>query len=200
MKQTIHSHTYPNGLVLVAEPMQSVESAAFTLRVPAGCIYEPADRGGLSGMTCEMVLRGTGPRDNRQFINDLDNLGVDRDESVSDAHTGFVGATLAKNLHAVLAKQHLTVGRTLQRHPLRSTSDSGSCPEFEVHPAPSRSRRRARLRKIRQRQSPPLRIAEKSPRSRPRRRNSPSWPFPTPLRSGLMSEPTSSVWTCRFRP
>lgn len=103
MKQTIHSHVYPNGLVLVAEPMQSVESAAFTLRVPAGCIYEPADRGGLSGMTCEMVLRGAGPRDNRQFINDLDNLGVDRDESVSDAHTGFVGATLAKNLHAVLA-------------------------------------------------------------------------------------------------
>ena len=102
MKQSIHSHVFPNGLVLLAEPMDSVESAAFTFRVPAGCVYEPADRGGLAGLTCEMALRGSGSRDNRQFVNDLDNLGVERGESVSDAHVSFSGATLAKNLFAAL--------------------------------------------------------------------------------------------------
>ena len=43
----ILSHVYPNGLVLVAEPMSSLESAAFTFLLPAGCSYDPADRGGL---------------------------------------------------------------------------------------------------------------------------------------------------------
>ncbi len=103
MKQSIYSHTYPNGLVLVAEPMTSVESAAFSIRVPAGCAFEPADRGGLSAITCELALRGSGDRDNRQFVTDLDNLGVERGENVSDAHTSYSGATLAKNLSPALA-------------------------------------------------------------------------------------------------
>ncbi len=98
MPQSILSHTFDNGLVLLAEPMQSVESAAFTFRVPAGTIYESQDRGGLAGLTCELVLRGAGSRDNRQFVNDLDNLGVERGEGVGDAHLNFRGATLSKNL------------------------------------------------------------------------------------------------------
>ncbi|HWA98191.1 MAG TPA: pitrilysin family protein [Pirellulales bacterium] len=103
MKQTIYSHTFPNGLVLVAEPMAGVESAAFSLRLPAGCAYEPADRGGLAGLSCEMALRGSGTRDNRQFVTDLDNLGVERGESVSDAHTSFSGALLGRNLFEALS-------------------------------------------------------------------------------------------------
>lgn len=98
MTQTILSHTFDNGMVLLAEPMQSVESAAFTFRVPAGTAFEPAGRGGLAGLTCELVLRGAGPRDNRQFVNDLDNLGVERGEGVGDAHLNFRGATLSKNI------------------------------------------------------------------------------------------------------
>ncbi|MEX2119341.1 MAG: pitrilysin family protein [Pirellulales bacterium] len=100
--QTIYSHIYPNGVVLVAEPMESVESAAFTFRVPAGTAYEPPGRGGLSGLTCEMSLRGAGSRNSRRLVEDLDNLGVERGESVSDAHVSFRGATLARNLHAAL--------------------------------------------------------------------------------------------------
>jgi len=38
----IHRHEYDNGLVLVAEPMTSVESAAFTFLVPTGCNVDPA--------------------------------------------------------------------------------------------------------------------------------------------------------------
>src|SRR5258708_37401959 len=83
--------------------MKSVESAAFPYRVPGGTAWEPADRGGLSTMVCELALRGAGPRDNRSFVNDLDNLGVERGEGVADAHVSFRGATLSKNLYAALA-------------------------------------------------------------------------------------------------
>ena len=102
LAQTIHVHEFPNGLVLLAEPMRSLESAAFTIRVPGGCIYEPDGRGGLAAMMVDMTLRGAGERDSRQFVDDLDNLGVERGESVTDALAGYSGATIAKNLRPAL--------------------------------------------------------------------------------------------------
>ncbi len=103
MTHPIFSHTYPNGLVLVAEPTAALQSAAFTFLAPAGCVHDPADRGGLSSFTCEMSLRGAGERDSRQFILDLDNLGVERGEGVSSAHASYSGATVAENLPKTLA-------------------------------------------------------------------------------------------------
>lgn len=98
LAQTIHTHTFPNGLVLLAEPMRSLESAAFTIRVPGGFVNEPDDRGGLGVMTMEMSQRGAGERDSRQLVDDLDNLGVERGDAVGDALAGYSGATLSKNL------------------------------------------------------------------------------------------------------
>jgi predicted Zn-dependent peptidase len=100
--QSILSHQFENGLVLVGEPMESVESAAFNILVPAGAAYDPAQRSGLATVTCELALRGCGPRDSRQFITDLENLGLQRGESVSSAHVSLGGATLAKNLPPAL--------------------------------------------------------------------------------------------------
>ena len=101
--EAILSHTFPNGLVLVAEPMTWLQSAAFTFVVPAGCVFDPPERCGLGTFTCEMALRGSGPRDSRQFTLELDNLGVERSEAVSNAHTSFGGATISENLPAALA-------------------------------------------------------------------------------------------------
>lgn len=103
MSANILSHTFPNQLVLVAEPMPSLQSAAFTFLVPAGCVHDPADRGGLASFVLEMVTRGAAARDNRQLVLDLDNLGVQRSESVADAHACFGGVTLAENLFPALA-------------------------------------------------------------------------------------------------
>jgi predicted Zn-dependent peptidase len=99
----IHSRVLDNGLVVVAEPMGGVETAAFTLRVPAGTAYERRERAGISSMACDLAMRGAGDRDSRRLVTDLDNLGVERGESVSDAHTSFGGATLAANLAPALA-------------------------------------------------------------------------------------------------
>jgi predicted Zn-dependent peptidase len=98
----IRSHVFANGLVLVAEPTPSLESAAFTFLVPSGCSYEPASLAGLGTLACELGLRGCGPRDSRQFVSDLENLGVERGESVSNSHASYSGATLSKNLFPAL--------------------------------------------------------------------------------------------------
>jgi predicted Zn-dependent peptidase len=131
----IFSHTYPNGLVLVAEPTAELQSAAFTFLAPAGCVYDPVDRGGLSSFTCEMSLRGAGERDSRQFILDLDNLGVERAEGVSSAHASYSGATVAENLPEALAiyadllrrphlpEEQLEAGRLAMIQELRAVED-----------------------------------------------------------------------------
>jgi predicted Zn-dependent peptidase len=101
--QIIHTHTFDNGLVLLAEPMDWLESAAFALLVPAGCSRDPAERLGLGSLTCEMVQRGCGDRDSRQFVTELELLGADTSASVSTAHTQFGGAMPAESLLETLS-------------------------------------------------------------------------------------------------
>ncbi len=97
MTQEILAHTFANGLTLVAEPIASLESAALSILVPAGCAYDPEDRNGLAAVMCELSLRGSGERDSRQFVRDLENLGVERGDSTSAAHVSYSAATLARN-------------------------------------------------------------------------------------------------------
>jgi len=96
------SHQFDNGLVLVAEPMEWLESAAFTFLLPAGAMRDPEESLGLSNYTCEMVQRGCGSRDSRQFIQDLETLGVSKSASVSISHTGFAAAMPADKIQAAL--------------------------------------------------------------------------------------------------
>lgn len=91
-------HRLSNGLVLIGESMPWVESAAMAILMQAGCAYDPIGRDGLAAMTCEMMQRGCGERDSRQFIEDLEMLGVDISSSVSNAHTSFGGAMPADKL------------------------------------------------------------------------------------------------------
>ena len=91
-------HEFPNGLVLVAETMPSVQSAAFSLLLPAGAAYEPADGGGAATMLAEWISRGAGDRDSHELLSALDNLGVSHGESAQTLHTSIAAATLGRNL------------------------------------------------------------------------------------------------------
>ncbi|MEX0678297.1 MAG: pitrilysin family protein [Pirellulales bacterium] len=138
MTQSIYSHTYSSGLVLVAEEMKSLESAAFSFLVPAGCAFDPQGHAGLASLTCELTLRGSGDRDNRRFIQDLENLGVEHGESVSTTHSSFSGATLAGNLPPALdiyadllrrphlPDKHLEAARMVVLQDLRAIEDEPS--------------------------------------------------------------------------
>jgi predicted Zn-dependent peptidase len=138
MSTTILSHTLANGMALIGEPTPSVESAAFTFLLPAGCSHDPAGRAGLASLTSEMMLRGAGPRDSRTWLNDLENLGVERGESVGVAHASYHGATLKDNLAAALGlfadllrrpllpADQLDAGRNVCLQELRTIDDEPS--------------------------------------------------------------------------
>ena len=98
MTQTLHAHTFDNGLVLLAEPMNWLESTAFALLTPAGYVRDPDDKLGLANFTCELVQRGAGGMNNRQLVEALDRLGTDRSANVAANHMSFGGSTLAENL------------------------------------------------------------------------------------------------------
>jgi predicted Zn-dependent peptidase len=102
VKQEIQTHEFENGLVLVAQSMPWLESAAFALLVPSGCSRDPADQPGLGNFLCEMIQRGCGTRDSRQFVEDLELLGADTSASVSNAHMSFSGAMPAESLFEAL--------------------------------------------------------------------------------------------------
>ena len=102
MTQQIFSHCFDNGLVLLAEPMDWLESAAFSILLPAGCAYDPAEQLGLGNFLCEMTQRGAGNRSSRQFVEVLENLGVDRASGVSNIHSSYAGAMPAENLTEAL--------------------------------------------------------------------------------------------------
>jgi predicted Zn-dependent peptidase len=138
MATEIFSHRLANGMVLVGEPTSSVESAAFTFLLPAGCSHDPSQRAGLAALTGEMMLRGAGPRDSRTWVADLENLGVERGESVGVAQATFSGATLRDNLPAALVlfadlvrrphlpAEQLEAGRNTCLQELRSIDDEPS--------------------------------------------------------------------------
>ena len=102
MSQQIYDLTLPNGMVLVAEVMDWVESAAFTLVTPAGSSRDPDGKCGLANMTCEMAQRGCGGRTSREVVEQLDRLGADRSAAVTAAHTSFAAATMSEMLEGVL--------------------------------------------------------------------------------------------------
>ena len=102
MSTTVLTHQFENGLVLLAEPMEWLESAAFALLLPGGACNDPSGLEGISNFTCEMVQRGCGRRSSRQFVDELEKLGVDRGAAVSNVHASYGGAMLANNLFSAL--------------------------------------------------------------------------------------------------
>jgi predicted Zn-dependent peptidase len=102
--QEVFHHTLANGLTLVAERMDHVRSAALNFLVPSGCVYDPPERLGLGAVLADLLTRGAGDLDSVALTLALDNLGLDRSESVGVLHTRFWGATVSRNLPAALER------------------------------------------------------------------------------------------------
>ncbi len=134
-QQQINVHQLPNGLTLVGEIMPWLESAAFSFSVPAGCQYDPPQRAGLANFVCEMVQRGCGKLNSRQYIEQLEWLGIDYSSSASVYHTHFSGAMPAIRLHEafdvyadvlrnpVIPEDQLEEGRMVCYQEIRSIED-----------------------------------------------------------------------------
>ena len=90
--------TLDNGLVVLAERMAGVRSAAMNLLVPAGVATDPVERCGSATVLAEMALRGAGGRDARALTEALDDLGLARSSGPGTHHTRFTAAALADNV------------------------------------------------------------------------------------------------------
>lgn len=92
-----------NGMVVLGEPMGGVESVAFDFMLPAGAALMPPGACGAANVISDWIFRGAADRDNRQFGDALDGLGLHRSDSVGSSHLSFGASLESSNLDAALA-------------------------------------------------------------------------------------------------
>jgi predicted Zn-dependent peptidase len=102
MRQHIDKHKLANGMVILGEPMKSVESAAFVFLLPAGAANLPEGCCGAANVITDWIFRGAGERDNRQLGDALDGLGLHRSAGVNTAHIAIGAALESSNLSKAL--------------------------------------------------------------------------------------------------
>ena len=85
------------------QPMPWLESAALSILIPAGSQRDPLSLPGLANFTAEMVQRGCGSYNSREYVDQLDRLGAARSASVTNFHTRFSAAVPADRLNDALA-------------------------------------------------------------------------------------------------
>jgi predicted Zn-dependent peptidase len=98
VKQSLHTATLDNGIVLLGEDLPGLESVAIAFHTPAGAIHDGLGRCGLATLAGEMMLRGAGDRSSRQIVEDLENAGAQWSQAVSTNHSSFSGAMVARQL------------------------------------------------------------------------------------------------------
>jgi predicted Zn-dependent peptidase len=98
MAERLDKHILKNGMVLLGEPMESVESAAFDFMLPAGAALLPEGCCGAGSVIADWIFRGAGDRNSRQLSDCLDGLGLHRASSVGSSHLTIGAALEAGNL------------------------------------------------------------------------------------------------------
>lgn len=102
MPEKFFTHSYENGLSLVAQQIETVSSGAITIAVPAGASRDPADNQGAAAVGSYWLFRGAGKRNTRQLNDALDSLGCQHHESVQSEHLLLSAAQLGINLSSVI--------------------------------------------------------------------------------------------------
>ncbi len=96
--EKINKHILKNGMVILGEPMEAVESVAFDFMLPAGAAQIPDGCCGAGSVISDWIFKGAGDKDSRGLGDALDGLGLHRSSSVGSSHI-TIGAVLeAENL------------------------------------------------------------------------------------------------------
>lgn len=102
-QQSIHTHRFENGLMLIVEEMRGLQSAAFSFLVPAGSVYDGPGKNGSAAMLADWITRGAGDYDSRELTATLDNLGIAHSESAGSENITFTAASVADRIEDGLA-------------------------------------------------------------------------------------------------
>lgn len=102
MRNAIRVHHCKNGLVLIGEEIPSLSSVSLTLLVPCGVATDPADKIGSATLLVEMLQRGAGPWDHREFTQQIEDIGVQFGASAGTEVSMFWGSLLPQNMERYL--------------------------------------------------------------------------------------------------
>lgn len=98
MVQRSDKHILKNGMVILGNPMENVESAAFTFWVPSGASRLPEGSCGAGAVIVDWLFRGAGQKNTRELIDAVDGLGLHRSSLVTSSHITLGAALEAGNL------------------------------------------------------------------------------------------------------
>lgn len=87
-----------NGLCVVVEEIPHLQSASYTLLIPAGLAIDHSDYQGSSLILAELAGRGAGQYDSRQLSDAFDALGIRHGEGVDINAAIFRGSLLAEHI------------------------------------------------------------------------------------------------------
>ncbi len=93
MTERLDKHILKNGMVILGEPMDSVESAAFEFMLPVGAAMLPQGCCGAANVIADWIFRGAGNLNSKKLCGALDGLGLHRASDVSSAHI-TIGAVM----------------------------------------------------------------------------------------------------------
>ena len=93
MVERLDKHILKNGMVVLGEPMEAVESVAFDFMLPAGASQLPDGCCGAGSVIADWIFKGAGDKDSRGLGDALDGLGLHRVSSVGSSHI-TIGAVL----------------------------------------------------------------------------------------------------------
>jgi len=102
MAENFDKYVLKNGMVLLGEPMEAVESVAFGFMLPSGASRLPKGCCGASNVIANWIFRGAGDKNSRQLSDAIDGLGLVRGRSVSSSHIAVGAALEAGNLAEAL--------------------------------------------------------------------------------------------------
>jgi len=102
MAENFDKYMLKNGMVLLGEPMEAVESVAFDFMLPAGAACLPDGCCGAGNVIADWIFRGAGDKDSRQLSDAIDGLGLVRGRSVGSSHIAIGAALEAGNLEQAL--------------------------------------------------------------------------------------------------
>ena len=93
---------FPNGFTVLVESVPGVRSAAYSLLIPAGSMFDAPDTLGAANLVSDWASRESLRLDSRALADELDGRGVQRTESAEIRFASFHGACLAEHLPAAL--------------------------------------------------------------------------------------------------
>jgi predicted Zn-dependent peptidase len=91
-----------NGMVLLGEQIDHVQSVSFHFLIPAGAALLPDGCRGAGEVISDWIFRGAGRRNSRELMETLDGLGIHRHTGVSAEHLSVSGSMESGNLHEAL--------------------------------------------------------------------------------------------------